>query len=239
VNIRGDEPVELKFGPWGLWGTLVLSLFVLVVQNVLGLVGTVLAAALAAGEPSFGFEFCVTNWISDPVCLALIASMARGCRAISLRDYLALRRVRWLPLAEWIGGVILFAIIFEVLTYLLGLRITSEFTRRLYKSAEWPPLLWSVVLVAGPVFEEVFFRGFMFCGIQTSRLGNAGAVMVTSLAWAGLHLQYDWRYMFVVFALGLMLGIARLRTGSVYTTIAMHSTGNLIAMLLVWWNLRS
>jgi hypothetical protein len=79
----------------------------------------------------------------------------------------------------------------------------------------------------------------MFCGIQASRLGNVGAVVVTSLVWTGLHLQYDWPCLLAIFASGLMLAIARLRTRSVYTTIAMHSTWNLIATLQVWWNLRS
>jgi hypothetical protein len=89
-----------------------------------------------------------------------------------------------------------------------------------------------LVLVA-PLSEELFFRGFLFAGVLHSPLGSWGAVGLTSLAWAATHLQYDLYGMATVFAGGLLLGYARLRTGSIVPGLLMHALMNLLATLQV------
>jgi membrane protease YdiL (CAAX protease family) len=54
-------------------------------------------------------------------------------------------------------------------------------------------------------------------------------VVITSLLWALIHLQYGPYEISTVFILGLILGVARLTTGSIYTSIAMHAFVNLVA----------
>jgi membrane protease YdiL (CAAX protease family) len=102
-----------------------------------------------------------------------------------------------------------------------------------YQSAGFAPLLWLALVVAAPLAEEVFFRGFLFQGVRHTRLGASGAVLFTSFAWALVHVQYDSYEISTVFVLGLILGVARLRTNSLYTTIAMHALVNLLATLEV------
>ena len=87
------------------------------------------------------------------------------------------------------------------------------------------------LLVAAPLFEETFFRGFLFRGFASSFLGVIGTVLVTAGLWALLHVQYDAYGIALVFALGLLLGIARARTGSLWVPIAMHSAANLVATI--------
>jgi uncharacterized protein len=84
-------------------------------------------------------------------------------------------------------------------------------------------------VVAAPVYEEIFFRGFLFEGILWSRLGPVGAVVITSLVWAGVHLQYDYFELSMLLIFGLVIGVARLRTRSIVTCIAMHFFFNLMA----------
>ena len=55
--------------------------------------------------------------------------------------------------------------------------------------------------------------------------------MVTALVWAAIHWHYDFYGIATVFAIGLLLGWARLRTGSLTLTIALHAAFNLVAML--------
>ncbi len=57
--------------------------------------------------------------------------------------------------------------------------------------------------------------------------------MVTALAWAAIHVEYDLYWKAPIFAIGLLLGVARLRTGSLYLTIALHAALNLVALLEV------
>ena len=103
----------------------------------------------------------------------------------------------------------------------------------IYSTAPSKHLLWIALVVAGPVSEEVFFRGFLFYGILNTNLGPIGAVVLSSLIWASLHIQYDLYGMATVLVLGLLFGYARLRTNSVYIPIAMHALMNVIAAMEV------
>ncbi|HDN26885.1 MAG TPA: CPBP family intramembrane metalloprotease [Thioploca sp.] len=91
--------------------------------------------------------------------------------------------------------------------------------------------MWFAIVVAAPLFEEIFFRGFLFAGFQSSRLGNTGAILLTSLAWTVIHLQYEIYELSIVFVLGIILGIARLMSQSLYVPIAIHAFANLLATI--------
>ena len=101
----------------------------------------------------------------------------------------------------------------------------------LYQTVGFLPLFWLAIVVLAPIFEEVFFRGFMFAGLERSQLGGPGAIVVTLLAWAVIHVQYDLYGIATIFVLGLLLGAARLRARSVLLTIGLRATMNLIASL--------
>jgi membrane protease YdiL (CAAX protease family) len=97
------------------------------------------------------------------------------------------------------------------------------------------PLLWLAVVVGAPVGEEIFFRGFLFAGLAKSRLGGTGAIVLSSLAWAVIHVQYDPFDMAYIFLLGLVIGAFRLKTNSLWPPILMHALVNLIAMIQTAW----
>jgi membrane protease YdiL (CAAX protease family) len=109
--------------------------------------------------------------------------------------------------------------------------ILSEFPR----SAGGLVLFLLVAVVMAPLFEEIFFRGFLFRGFADSWGWVAGAVV--SAAIFGLaHLQLD---VFVpLFALGFALAWVYKRTGSLWTSIALHALFNLLSVL-AWWLLQS
>jgi membrane protease YdiL (CAAX protease family) len=46
-----------------------------------------------------------------------------------------------------------------------------------------------------------------------------------------MHVQYDAFGITLVFALGLLLGVARARTGSLVVPLLMHSAANLVATI--------
>ena len=90
---------------------------------------------------------------------------------------------------------------------------------------------WLLVGLWGPAVEEIFFRGFLFKGLKFSKIGPVGAVLLTSLAWAMFHTQYDLYGITTIFVGGLILGLARLQTNSVYIPLIMHSLWNFIATM--------
>jgi uncharacterized protein len=95
------------------------------------------------------------------------------------------------------------------------------------------PLLWLALIVAAPLGEELLFRGFWFQGFTRSRLGVLGTIVITSLVWSSIHLQYDFYGCATVFASGLLLGYARYHSQSIIPPIIMHALMNLVAILQV------
>jgi len=94
-------------------------------------------------------------------------------------------------------------------------------------------MIWVAFIIAAPLFEEIFFRGFLFKGLESSFMGPLGAVLVTSGIWAGIHLQYDLYGMGTVFCLGLLIGAARVVTASIVVPLVLHAVASLVATIEV------
>ena len=112
----------------------------------------------------------------------------------------------------------------------------TQFQLDIYRTASaagYLPWQWLTAVVVTPIGEETLFRGFLFKGILHSRLGGPGAIVLTALIWAVIHQQYDLYGVATVFAAGLLLGYARLRTNSIYSGLLMHALMNLIATIEV------
>ena len=101
-----------------------------------------------------------------------------------------------------------------------------------YKTEQWPPLLILALVVGAPVGEELIFRGFLFRGLAES-IGVVATIIVTSLAWAIIHTQYDIYGIGTIFLVGILLGIIRHMTGSTTLTIFLHAVMNAIATVEV------
>jgi uncharacterized protein len=178
-----------------------------------------------------GLYLSVAYWSSSLTCLALIVLLVKLRRRWSICDYLALNRIPMRSLMQWTMVLLAFVIVSDGLTWLLGRDIVPAVMVEAYRTAGSVLLLWATLVVAGPLFEEAFFRGFMFRGIQESRLRNSGAVLITALTWSMMHVQYDLYQLSVVLAGGILLGIVRVRSNSTSLTIAMHSLMNVIATI--------
>ena len=227
--------------PWGPWATLGLSLAVYLMFLVGQ--GAVIAAFLMpelAGRPDADLQ-SVNDLLGqgDVVLSALVVSGALGTALVLLFarmrpgltawDYLNLVPVGLKTLLAWLGLTVIVLALYHLLSMVVKPQDVSHMYLRLYETASHPALFWLAIVIVAPVFEELFFRGFMFRGLSGSRLGNWGAVVVTSLVWAVIHFQYDAKLVGFIFALGLFLGAARIRQGSVLLTIVLHGAINLVA----------
>ncbi len=86
------------------------------------------------------------------------------------------------------------------------------------------------VCVLGPIAEELIFRGWIYGALVKTRAGVAGAIVLTAAGWAVLHYAYDWRVIGVIFVDGLLLGLTRWRTRSIFPNFAQHMLYNLYAI---------
>src|SRR5262249_32457394 len=96
-------------------------------------------------------------------------------------------------------------------------------------------LLVFAFCVAAPVTEEFFARGFLYRGWSETFLRVPGAIILSSLIWTALHLQYNWYFLGEVFSIGLLLGYMRYRSNSTWLTIILHGLNNLAAVAQTMW----
>src|SRR6476646_5450493 len=79
--------------------------------------------------------------------------------------------------------------------------------------------------------RRIFFvRGFLYRGWSESFLGPVGGIILSSLVWTALHLQYNWYFFGEVFSIGLLLGYLRYRFNSTWLTVIVHGLNNLAAL---------
>lgn len=228
--------------PWGLWATAGWSAIIalgFVGTGIIVGVGYVVIAGFANtiipndDLASNGFFVSLTTLATTPVTIALCLLFAWLRRGITVKDYLGLRRVPLMTFVRWCVALLTVLVAFDLANSRLHRPIVPDIMIQTYRTAAIVPLFWLAIIIGAPLAEEVFFRGFIFRGIEHSRLGSTGAILLTAAAWAVVHLQYDWFDIASIFVLGLLLGVVRARTGSILPGLAMHALTNLVATIQV------
>jgi len=234
------EPVAAG-RPWGVWATIGWSVLIVIgslfAQIVGGFIGGMIAVARgekidAASVASDGNILALATCVSGIVALALTVFFAKLRRGIDLKTYLALRLPTKREFSRWFICLLLLVLATDAASALLGRPIVPDFMIEIYQNSDWArPFLWLAVMVTAPLSEEFFFRGFLLAGLQQSRLGSVGTVLITSALWAAIHMQYDLYGITVIFLGGLVLGFARVKTSSLWLCVMLHSLMNLIATI--------
>ena len=227
---------------WGFWQTALWALFIFAAV-FLGQMAVIVFLVLWRGGPfemataihvvSGGLTISLSVLLGFPAVLLALWIAIRPTK-ISFADYLALRWASWrnfllgaVALAVLVGG-------WELLSRGLGREVAPGFMSEVLKSARADGALWLLVLafcVAAPMWEEFFARGFLYRGWSESFLRVPGAIVLSSLAWTALHLQYDWFFFTEIFSIGLLFGYLRYRTGSTWLTVVLHGLNNLAATI--------
>jgi uncharacterized protein len=86
-----------------------------------------------------------------------------------------------------------------------------------------------LVVVLGPVAEELAFRGFLMPLLIRS-LGAAAGIVLTGAIFGSIHgyeYQWSWQYMLLISVVGCVFGWAKYKTQSTVTSACMHATFNL------------
>ena len=84
------------------------------------------------------------------------------------------------------------------------------------------------IVIAAPLAEELFFRGFVLGGLAAA-VGDLRASVVSSALFAVMHASIG--TFIPLFAAGMLLAWLYLRTRSIWPPIAAHSAQNALAML--------
>ncbi len=240
-------PEHMHQRVWKFWGTALWGIVVFVAMFV-GQIAVVVFFVLRGGGPvDLGEAVKVVASNGLAISLSVIAGLPAVAAALWLAihwtrmgfaDYLALRWTSWRNVALGAVGLVVLVVGWDFLSRATGHEVTPDFMIDVLKSARSDGAVWLLVLafcVAAPVSEELFARGFLYRGWSESFLRVPGAIVLSSLVWTGLHLQYDWFFFGEVFCIGLWFGYIRYRSNSTWLTIALHGLNNLGAVVQTMW----
>jgi hypothetical protein len=217
---------------WGYWATLGWALLAFLLGQFIALAVLVwwrLSDVNALLRTPFdGATVTLFILIANPITIAVIV-LAIRLKGAALAEYLALR---WPPMCSVrVGLICLVALIAlgDALLYLGGYALVTPFQLQSYTTAAtegWLPALLAGAVVVAPAGEEVIFRGFLFRGWARSDRSTWPAIVVISVLWAALHVQYDWTGIAQIFIIGLFLGWMRWRSQSLLLTFLLHALFN-------------
>ena len=231
---------------WKFWGTLLWGLFIFAAMFV-GQVAVVAYFVMRQHGPidladaiqvlGNGLTISISVITGLPAVLAALWVAIRLSRT-PFADYLALRWTSWTNVVIGIVALLVVVMGWDLLSRATGRDATPGFMMEVLKSAQADGALWLLVIafcVAAPATEELFARGFLYRGWSESVLGPVGAILLSSIMWTALHLQYDWFFFGEVFSIGLLFGYLRYRSNSTLLTMVLHGLNNLAATLQTLW----
>ena len=228
--------------PWGLLGTILwgtLGAFVWFAVQFAVLVTFITWRETAEPGRSTRHSLRVTDparlrhhcgragWIA----VSAFAARWRGWRP---RDYLALVVPRRGELLFGIACLGTLLIAFDLLSLAFGRDVVPEFMRDAYVFVAQLQCPGSFLHRGGGGRAD--HRGDRVPRLPVPRLerivfGVSGTLIVTSLVWAGMHVQYDWFILGQIVVIGLVLGWLRWASGSTLLTIVLHMLTNLAACI--------
>ncbi len=230
--------------PLGRGTTVALGVFALLSGQIAALLALTWWYGQSLGHlPDFSGDGAAVTLIvavSTPVEVALLALFARRTGA-SAAAYLGLIWPKRGEVVFGVAAVVAMIVAGDVLSWLLGRSLVTPFQLDIYTTASaggWLLWLWLAIVVLTPLGEEILFRGFLFRGWMQKPSDAWPVIVITSLLWALIHVQYDWYVIGQIFIFGVLLGWTRWATGSVILTIILHSIINVEGMFETFVDLK-
>ncbi|MFQ5879732.1 MAG: lysostaphin resistance A-like protein [Dehalococcoidia bacterium] len=221
--------------PWRLGDVLAVMGLALVVGIVAISVAAAVVGSAADGDtdiPRLTSGLAATIAF-DVVLLGLAVAFSVGKYRCHLSD-LGFRRPRW---GSWWLPLTTVAALWLVLGVYLGivqaagaegLQPQSTLDDDIFDTPLVIGLAATLALVAAPIAEETFFRGFLFAGLRY-RWGLVMAALVSGLLFGLLH--FDAGSIIPFSLIGIVLALAYTVSGSIWVTIASHFLFNLVSFL--------
>jgi uncharacterized protein len=223
--------VQMKI--WGYWATLGWAVLAFLAGQFIAF-GLLLVLHIGDWNvllqtPFDGELVTLFILISNPVTIGVLALAVRFGRG-NQTEYFALHRPQTRDVTLGVGCLVALIALCDALLYLSGRALVTPFQLQSYTTAAaegWLLPMFAAAVLVAPAGEEILFRGFLFRGWARSERSAWPAIVVISLLWAMLHVQYDWTGMLQIFVIGLFLGWMRLRSGSTVLTFVLHALFNI------------
>jgi membrane protease YdiL (CAAX protease family) len=218
INHPSNIPEKKSLWQWispAIW----LWIFLLLINGVLGLSGHLFD--ISSPYYDLGSQALSALFILIP-CVKDIKQLKPFLRNFGYRGLLSFLDIL---------GALIFLFIFMQLYFKVasfsGVEKLSYLTN--FKVHNWP--IWSafiLICILPGIFEELAFRGYIMTSLE--KVGNAReALIIQAAMFSVLHMLPS---MFIShFIIGLILGIIRLRSQSLYPGMLIHTVWNAIVFL--------
>jgi membrane protease YdiL (CAAX protease family) len=221
--------------PWGVWISILWIVAAEGLRDAVDL-GMDHSPLHALDQQSYLAHVLVItlSWATPLIVLVVAVRLAQW----SIGEYFAFVFPRGRDIALAIAVGLALEVAGHTLAYVLG--GTTSFPVEDYQAqiaagtwAGWYLLHYWPASIYAPLVEETIYRGFLWRGLAASRLGNGGALLITSFLFAAVHYRYyiqDGTFLpgafLSPFLSGLVFGWIRWRTGSTIAAMITHSTSN-------------
>lgn len=167
----------------------------------------------------------------DGLLIAIPAGVAlwryhAGWSSLGLRPFDM--KLWWWPIVGTIGALVL-VYVYALIAILIAGDAPNQDVEELFESRAVLPLVGFAVIVAAPVAEEIFFRGFVFAGLVRP-LGAIPAIIVSGLIFGVPHITNAETVALVlpIGAVGALFAWLYYRTGSLWPSIVTHMLFNAV-----------
>jgi len=198
--------------------------FILVIHITLG-------SFVQIANPAFGIVFEELFVFAGLTLLLVLALNFRPVGFLALHPPKA--RLWPAAIVAGIGGFFASGAINALNRLLVGPEIAAQYdVTRLFevRSTFEGALLVFGVAVCAPIGEEFLFRGYLL-RVLKARHGVVPALLITSVLFAAFH--FNPASILALFALGLVFGLLRLWSGSIWPAVLAHAIQNGVASALV------
>jgi len=221
MNTEIETPAEKQITPWGLPEIIYAIIGMIVIS-----VGIVLVVEL------FGFKSNAILIIYEllyllPVVVVMLIKKAPW-EALGLRSF---------AFSELLVGVSILFLAYIVIflhnlaLVALGIAPQGEYIAELFNLDINIWVLGITVVIAAPIAEEIFFRGFVYAGL-VEKFGWKKAVFISALFFGAAHMQL---VSFIpTFLMGLVLAYIYQRSKSVILSIILHFTVNGFGFMMIY-----
>jgi membrane protease YdiL (CAAX protease family) len=231
---------------WGFWSTLAwfgAAASVHLAVSILCGLGYVVWSVLTHPSAAIDWESPIADYIAIALSMTAAASVlmyAAQRAGPSALGYLGLTLPRLRHVFVGLGLLVALAFLNMGFFRLFPGYDPSPDLIREYQAILGNPValvwFWITLAVTAPICEEIIFRGFLMRGWSESRMGAPGAIMLSSLLFTAIHVQYNLPTLATVFGLSLVFGVMRWRSGSTALTILLHMIWNVTVGLTTIWS---
>jgi membrane protease YdiL (CAAX protease family) len=222
-----------------LWAAALIFLPQIIMSFIIGLLYRIYQGAGSSLDTLSSIPLLLTILLLSPVIFIPMLLIATNRKNWDERfGFWAVKVINAKVLVKWLIVGLFFWLISSYLGELLNLPIEQFMLDVKSASNSLGVVILMVVTICllVPVMEELVFRGWLYSKIAQTKLGNIGALFLSSILFTTIHTQYDNAItLMIIFSLGLLLGGVRYKSGNISYSIAIHILFNSLATIALFF----